>query len=312
MISVVIPVYNTERYLRRCVDSILAQTYRDFEVILVDDGSKDGSGKIIDDYEKTDSRIRVFHQENQGVTKARAFGVCQATGEWITFVDSDDTLPEDVFFHYSQHFHDDTDIILGWLNDRRYGEDYLEIDEYRRRNIGRFDIVVGPYTHIFRRSIISEDIFNIPRDLTFGEDMLMNIRIAFRTEKPVSITHHFVYNYDVSENTGNATNTFKTTMEYEYRYHQLRLESIPTEFHHHYMKEMVGIRLYELLRYLNYHPLDRSWRNSMFYKELKRDIDNIGYKTNRANMLLLSSNDCIIQYLIILYKKVRTYLMTRR
>lgn len=312
MISVIIPVYNTEKYLRRCIDSILIQTYKDFEAIFVDDGSSDNSGIILDDYQQKDSRIRVYHQENQGASKARSFGVRQAIGEWVTFVDSDDTLPEDALMHYSHHLNDDTDIIIGWLNDYRYTERIFTIDEYRRRNISRYGIVVGPPTHTYRRSILTENVFDVPRNIVMGEDMLMNIRLAFRTERPVSITHHDVYNYDVLENTGNTTNTFKTTMEYEYRYHQLRLESIPTNFHQRYMKEMVGIRVYDLLRYLNNHPIDRSWRKSMFYKELKSDIENIGYNTNRANMLLLTSNNCVIQYLIIVYKKIRTNLMTRK
>lgn len=144
MISIIVPVYNTAQYLPRCIDSILAQTYSNFEAIFVDDGSKDGSGDILDNYEKKDARIKVSHQKNQGATKARAFGVSQAKGEWITFVDSDDTLPQDALFHYSQHFGDETDIIIGWLNDCRYEEDFLEIEEYRKRNIGRFHIIVGP------------------------------------------------------------------------------------------------------------------------------------------------------------------------
>lgn len=309
MISIIVPVYNTVHYLPRCIDSILAQTYSNFEAIFVDDGSKDGSGEILDNYEKKDIRIKVYHQENQGVTKTRAFGVSQAKGEWITFVDSDDTLPEDALFYYSQHFDDNTDIIIGWLNDCCYREDFLEIEEYRRRNIGRFNIVVGPHTHTYRRSILSEDIFNIPRDITFGEDMLMNIRIAFRTEKPVSITRHYVYNYDVSENMGNATNTFRTTMEYEHRYHQLRLEAIPKEFHQRYMKEMISVRVYDLLRYIDSHPFDRKWTHSAFYIDLMKDIRNIGYQTNKANMLLLSSKNVLVQYVIIQYKKVRTWFM---
>lgn len=140
----------------------------------------------------------------------------------------------------------------------------------------------------------------------------MNIRIAFRTEKPVSITRHYVYNYDLAENTGNATNTFKTTMEYEHRYHQLRLESIPAEFHQRYMKEMVGVRVYDLLRYLNNHPFDRKWTQSAFYIELMRDIKSIGYQTNKANMLLLTSNNILVQNLILQYKKVRVWFMKKQ
>lgn len=89
-ISVIVPVYNTEKYLQRCVDSILAQTFTDFELLLIDDGSIDSSGAICDEYAQADSRVRVFHKENGGVSSARNLGLDNAQGEWITFVDSDD------------------------------------------------------------------------------------------------------------------------------------------------------------------------------------------------------------------------------
>lgn len=92
LISVIIPVYNTQRYLSRCLDSILSQSFTDFELLLIDDGSTDDSGLISDAYAKKDSRIRVFHKENGGVSSARNLGLQEAKGEWVCFVDSDDEL----------------------------------------------------------------------------------------------------------------------------------------------------------------------------------------------------------------------------
>lgn len=89
-VSVVIPVYNVKPYLERCVQSVLRQTYQDIEVILVDDGSKDGSGELCDQIALTDKRIRVIHQENQGLSSARNMGICSATGDYIIFLDADD------------------------------------------------------------------------------------------------------------------------------------------------------------------------------------------------------------------------------
>ena len=91
-ISVIIPVYNAEKYLRRCVDSILAQIFTDFELLLIDDGSKDKSGVICDEYAKKDNRVKVFHKENGGVSSARNLGLDNARGEWIGFIDSDDMV----------------------------------------------------------------------------------------------------------------------------------------------------------------------------------------------------------------------------
>lgn len=95
MISVVVPVYNVEDYLKECVDSLLAQTYRDFEVIFVDDGSTDSSPAMCDAYAQQDARIRVIHQKNQGLSGARNTGIEIAQGDSIFFLDSDDYLPED-------------------------------------------------------------------------------------------------------------------------------------------------------------------------------------------------------------------------
>jgi len=91
-ISVIVPVYNAAPYLHRCIDSILAQTFTDFELLLIDDGSTDGSGRFCDEYADKDGRIRVFHKENGGVSSARNVGLDNACGEWIAFCDSDDRV----------------------------------------------------------------------------------------------------------------------------------------------------------------------------------------------------------------------------
>lgn len=95
-ISVIVPVYNVENYLDKCIDSLLSQTYQNLQIILVDDGSKDCSGRMCDDWAKKDSRIQVIHQENRGLSGARNTGIAAATGEFIMFVDSDDVLSPDL------------------------------------------------------------------------------------------------------------------------------------------------------------------------------------------------------------------------
>lgn len=95
MISVIVPVYKVEQYLTKCIESLLAQKFFDFELLLIDDGSPDKSGQICNEYAAKDSRILVFHKENGGVSSARNFGLDKAKGEWIVFVDSDDWVKED-------------------------------------------------------------------------------------------------------------------------------------------------------------------------------------------------------------------------
>ena len=96
-LSVIVPVYNVEKYLERCVDSVINQNYPNIEIILVDDGSKDSSGKICDILAAKDNRIKVIHQQNGGLSAARNTGIDNATGEYIDFLDSDDELLPNVF-----------------------------------------------------------------------------------------------------------------------------------------------------------------------------------------------------------------------
>lgn len=113
MISVIVPIYNVEKYLPRCIESILEQSYGDYELILVDDGSSDSSGKICDDYAKIDRRIRVFHKKNGGVSDARNCGLDNSKGEYICFVDSDDAVGKDYLrIMYEMHQEANVDISI--------------------------------------------------------------------------------------------------------------------------------------------------------------------------------------------------------
>ncbi len=95
MVSIIVPIYQTERYLPRCIDSILTQSFRNFELLLIDDGSQDSSGAICDRYAQRDSRVHVFHKENSGVSDTRNYGLDHAKGDYIVFVDSDDYIGRD-------------------------------------------------------------------------------------------------------------------------------------------------------------------------------------------------------------------------
>ena len=109
-ISIIVPVYNVEQYLPRCIDSILNQSFADFELLLIDDGSKDKSGAICDEYAAKDSRIRVYHKENGGVSSARNIGLENARGEWLSFIDGDDEIT-DGYFNIRQE-HERVDVII--------------------------------------------------------------------------------------------------------------------------------------------------------------------------------------------------------
>lgn len=118
-LSIIVPVYNTERYLHRCIDSILNQSFVDFELLLIDDGSKDGSGSICDYYASKDSRVIVYHIKNGGVSFARNIGLDNARGEWLYFVDSDDELLPGGLQVLVDGISEDVDLVGGGY--RQYG-----------------------------------------------------------------------------------------------------------------------------------------------------------------------------------------------
>lgn len=197
-ISIIVPVYKAEAYLHRCVDSLLAQTFTDFEVLLIDDGSPDRSSEICDDYARKDARVRVFHQTNGGVSMARQRGVENANGEWITFVDADDYLPQKSLqtMHLLVEKYD-TDLVVGaTLNDKRMKTigDELAIADYRKLLIEE-KITASPWAKLIRRVLFTPFVFDMPRQIVFGEDLLMNIRLAYQTNKNIAICKDYVYEY---------------------------------------------------------------------------------------------------------------------
>ena len=111
-ISIIVPIYKTEQYLPRCIGSILSQSFADFELLLVDDGSKDRSGAICDEYAQKDARIRVYHKENGGVSTARNMGLAEAKGEWVYFVDSDDIVLPDALETFVGQIESNIDFVM--------------------------------------------------------------------------------------------------------------------------------------------------------------------------------------------------------
>ena len=126
VVSIIVPVYNTEKYLKQCLDSIVCQSFSDFEALLIDDGSMDNSGRICDMYSHIDNRVHVFHKMNEGVSSARNMGLDNVKGDWILFVDSDDILPPNSLEYLYQNINDGIDMALGSY--RKFNEDNKNIE----------------------------------------------------------------------------------------------------------------------------------------------------------------------------------------
>lgn len=175
MISVIVPVYNAEKTLQQCVDSILSQEFKDFELLLIDDGSKDSSPAICDEYARQDERVHVFHKPNGGVSSARNLGLDNAKGKWVAFIDADDYITEGYFDGISEH--DEDVLIKGYMKfgyngfvagreaDDLFGIPVISdfISQYVTDSLLR-----GPVFKFYKRSIL-DDLRFVP-DMKIGED----------------------------------------------------------------------------------------------------------------------------------------------
>lgn len=140
MISVIVPVYNVEKYLERCVKSIAAQTYKDLEILLIDDGSTDKSGKMCDDFQQTDSRIKAFHKQNGGLSDARNYGIEHSAGEFISFVDSDDYIDEKMLETLHRLItENDADLAVCSAMDVFEGKEVTQVKEIKEFNLNKVE-----------------------------------------------------------------------------------------------------------------------------------------------------------------------------
>lgn len=215
--SLIIPVYNVEVYLRECLDSILRQPMEDWEAIVVDDGSLDGSGVIADEYAAKDSRITVIHQENQGVSVARNVGLEKASGRWIWFVDSDDYIVENALDVLSVAIDEkDCDTIFFGLRHQyatRVEKNYLEsIDGIEKESfLERVYCYTNP-SMLFTNEIIRQHNIRFTTGLKMAEDLEFQYKYLYYCQKPINISEClYVYRYRENSATTNA-NTYRNNM----------------------------------------------------------------------------------------------------
>ena len=311
-IGVIVPVYKTEKYVAECIESILAQTYTNFRLILVNDGSPDNAGIICDEYATRDSRITVIHQENAGVTRARARGVEEAHDcEWITFVDSDDMLAATALYEFLAHTSPEIDIVV---NSTYYTEncscanispfytidsDYWKIDDFRRKMISTQGGM--PWGRMYRKSIITPFAFDIPKSIYYGEDAITNTRIAFNTEQKIAIIHTPLYFYR-QQNNGVCIN-FGFNHEYENLLNLHIYRSIPKNVLHQYSNELIWRRLWIWASLFNQQISKPSWSNTNFHKNLIKDINRYKTNINIFDRLLLTHSNPAIRFIIIITRK---------
>lgn len=243
-VSIIIPAYNASAFIVKCLDSVIRQTYPDFEVIIVNDGSTDNTLQIIDEYAKKDKRIKVFTQENSGVSFARNTALSKACGEYITYVDADDTLPETAIEDMVTLMTEDTDFVIGSHYEIRFTKKpHLEGDrvfkDIKKDFIPYGRLIWWPWGKLYRASIIFDNNLQYDTGITFGEDHIFNLLYSKHIKNKVAVTNKIVYNYHFLR--GGLSSKYYDDMNELQKYILLKiaecfgsLDEMPTEYKRHY------------------------------------------------------------------------------
>lgn len=283
LLSIITPVYNVERYLERCVASIIEQSFRDWELILVDDGSTDNSGTICDAFALKDARIRVYHQSNAGASAARNVGLSNARGEYITFVDSDDSIAEDTYKVNIQYLQSDPTIDLLVFPIVRDGFVH-EVDVSNGRNIKGvkpiFDVWYRhyPMQSSFCNKIIKNSIIS---DCRFIEGKVTGEDLAFASQLWDNIQHIYV------------------SSDGAYYYNTQNANSVTLRFDKQRMQEKLD-EMSLLSRYIRNHRDLHEYAVPFFVGktlELFRVFDQYNYQMDNDDASVLRSNCPSIKYL---------------
>lgn len=214
--SIVIPVFNTEKYLKDCVDSVLSQSYRDFEVILVDDGSNDSSLAICRQYEAEDRRVKVLHKENGGVSSARNMGIDVATGKYITFIDADDYILEGSLDHVTKLIgQDNSDFIAGQVIKitKRKTFIYKSLNDGHNLNGECVKHLGGAF---MRLDIIKDNKLKFTEGLAYSEDRVFLCETVLHC-RTVTTSSRCLYTYRISENSVTNCVNGRKIMENQFR-----------------------------------------------------------------------------------------------
>ena len=288
-ISVIVPVYKAEKYLHRCVDSILTQSFSDFELILVNDGSPDNSGAICDEYAKKDNRVRVFHKENGGVASARNLGLDNALGEWITFIDADDYI-EKGFLNIPDCTKEDL-LIQNYIFEgdrnkiKRFEKSTIQEDRilgFINENIHE-EWLRAPWAKFFKGEIIKNNNIKFPIDIKIGEDTVFVLDYLYYTKSVHFISSaNYVYLFDTNwanKYTLSAEKSIETFHLFIEKFKRLNAVSIPfLRFSFMFYWCLISPRNYNSIK---------SWQRDRIVKEIYKTIQHEFDKTWKIKYRLL-------------------------
>lgn len=212
-ISIIIPVYKAEKFLKKCLDSIISQKYQNYEILLINDGSPDQSGTICNEYAIKYNKIKAYHKENGGVSSARNLGIKEAKGEWICFIDSDDWIKPDFLFEPLNN----TDIIhFGFLKETKRGNliEYFKFetdkeiskDDFFKKGIFSSCSV----SFLFKRDLIIQNNILFNENIKYSEDREFIIKAVLSTSNNIQLRNNNSYVYSYNEHSAiNSVRAFK-------------------------------------------------------------------------------------------------------
>lgn len=216
MVSVIIPAYNAEKYIAKCIQSVTSQSYKDVEIIVVNDGSADKTAEICENLAKNDDRINVVNQKNSGVSIARNVGLKKSNGEFVAFVDADDTLCENALENLFKAMTADIDFVIGSYNEVRgssfnavkYNISYINREEITSDIIDFDSKINTTWAKLYRKDIIFKNNVAFDSSLPYGEDHIFNLNYIKNIRKCAVISDE-VYNYTL----GGAASSIKFYLE---------------------------------------------------------------------------------------------------
>ena len=298
-LSIIVPAYNIEQYLHQCVDSILAQTFSDFEVILVDDGSTDDTARICDTYEQKDTRIHVIHKKNGGLVSARKAGLLNAAGSYIGYVDGDDWVKEDMFQCLCEvASRENADIVIcdffqatdncfipvsHNMNGGIFDKEKLDKDIFpimlSKGDYFQFGFFPAVWCKLFRKSLLLEHQLAVTEEIKMGEDAACFYPCMLEAEKVVYLKNNYLYFYRMRD-TSISHSMIRTFYAKEI---VLLIEGLSEKFKKHALMQenlMKQLFLYEA------YMLDNLFTPHITVKELF-------FSKNMTNQILLLSNNAM-------------------
>lgn len=319
MISIIIPVYNVAPYLDQCLESVIIQTYKDWECILIDDGSKDNSGEICDKWGKIDSRFRIIHQINQGVSAARNRGIKESRGEYIVFIDSDDWVSPNYLFDMLNAIDKNNDLVVSG-NNHYYPNG--EIETFKPTNkqnielsakntsffIKNIGLLYGPTSLLYKSTIIKNFTILFPTEYSLGEDLLFNFQYLEKV-KHIQYIPFANYNYRII-NSGSLTSIYRDNT-FDIHSHQWKVQKdflINKGMWNEYSQFFFSLKLWGII----YNGIFSSQKNEL--QHIKR-ILNIkegeilkstyySFKCSQWIKLLIINKHYILLFLIIKFTRI--------